>query len=238
MKKAIIIGSTSGIGRELAKLLTEHGYCVGIAGRREEELEKLRSELPDKFFVRRMDIAEPESAVKILEELVTEMQGLDLLVVSAGVGHVNPELSWKKEKETIDVNVSGFTAIADAGMLHFLKQGRGHLVGISSIAAFRGGAESPAYNASKAYVSNYLEGLRFKAGKSGMPISVAEIIPGFVDTNMAKSENLFWVAPVRKAALQIFKAIRKKKARAYITKRWRIIAWLLKLLPDFICQKM
>ena len=123
-------------------------------------------------------------------------------------------------------------------MKHFVKQGSGHLVGISSVASIRGGRSAPAYNASKAYQSNYLEGLRQKAKKMGAKITITEIIPGFVDTAMAKGEGIFWSAPPKKAATQIFSAIYRKKSRAYITKRWRIIAWLLKLLPSFICERL
>jgi short-subunit dehydrogenase len=120
----------------------------------------------------------------------------------------------------------------------FLAQGYGHLAGISSIAALRGSWEAPAYNASKAFASNYLEGMHAKAVKSGKPIYVTDIQPGFVDTAMAQGEGLFWIASPQKAANQILEAIRKRKRHAYITRRWRLIGWILKLLPDFIYTKL
>lgn len=123
----------------------------------------------------------------------------------------------------------GFTAVAIETMKFFKHQGHGHLVGISSIAALKGNKDAPAYSASKAYISNYLEGLRKSVSKTS--ITVTDIQPGLVDTDMAKGDGLFWVAPKEKAARQIFKVIKKKKKHAYITKRWRIIAWILKLLP-------
>lgn len=118
------------------------------------------------------------------------------------------------------------------------NQSSGHIAGISSIAAIRGPGKAPAYNASKSFMSNYLEGLRQKASKSGIAITVTEIQPGFVNTAMAKGEGLFWVAPPEKAAWQIFKAITGKKKHAYITKRWRSIAWLLKIMPRWIYNKL
>jgi len=166
------------------------------------------------------------------------MNGVDIFVISSGVGFINQNLQWAYEKETIDVNVSGFVAMANVAMHHFLSKGSGHLVGISSIASIRGDGDAPAYNASKAFVSNYMEGLRKKVSKSGMPIVITDIQPGFVDTAMAKGEGLFWVASPQKAAQQIYTAIKRKKKHAYITKRWRVIGWLMKAMPGFIYNRL
>jgi len=119
------------------------------------------------------------------------MGGADLVVISSGIGHLNPSLSWEPEKETADVKVTGFMAMANAAMGHFLEKSSGHLVGISSIAALRGDGDAPAYNSSKAFVSNYLEGLRKKVTKSDASIAITDIQPGFVNTAMAKGEGLF-----------------------------------------------
>ena len=237
MKKAIIIGATSGIGRELAKILSLNNYVVGMAGRRTELLSNLQREISGSY-IKRIDVTKSEEAITLLNELIQEMGGMDMIVICSGVGFINPELDWKQEKETIDVNISGFAAIANAAFKYFSNQGSGHIVGISSVAAIRGSGEAPAYNASKAFVSNYLEGLRQKARKSGIAITVTEIQPGFIDTAMAKGEGLFWVSPPGKAARQIFKAINSKKKHAYITKRWRLIALLLKIIPGWIYNKI
>jgi len=81
-------------------------------------------------------------------------------------------------------------------------------------------------------VSNYLQGLRYKVAGLGLPITVTDIQPGFVDTAMAQGPSLFWVASPEKAAAQIYEAIRRKRRQATITKRWRLFAWVLKLAPD------
>ncbi len=237
MRKAIIIGATSGIGRELAKLMAGEGFSVGIAGRRLELLQSLQKEFPDQIHIKRIDVALP-SAIELLKELIAEMGGADIIVISSGTGFINKDLEWAKEKETIDVNVTGFAAMANVSFEYFRGRGGGHIVGISSIAAIRGGSEAPAYNASKAFVSNYLEGLRQKASKMKFALTVTDIQPGFVDTPMAQGEGLFWVAPPQKAAKQIFDAIKKKKSHAYVTKRWRLIAWLLKVLPNRLYSRL
>jgi len=238
MKKAIIIGSSSGIGKELAKVLSQNGYAVGLTGRRVQLLTDLQSELSTESFVKAIDVSQTAEAMQRLEELISEMDGVQLIVINAGVGFINPELEWEKEKTTIETNVHGFAAMANVAFKHFLKQSSGHLVGISSIAALRGSGATPAYNASKAFVSNYLEGLRQKAGKLKLPITVTDIQPGLVDTAMAQGEGLFWVAPPEKAARQIFDTIKSRRKHAFVTKRWRLIAWLVKAMPDRVHNKI
>ena len=147
---------------------------------------------------------------------------------------------WEKEKSTIDVNVSGFAAMANVAFNYFLRRKAGHIVGISSIKAHRGGSKAPAYNASKAFVSNYLEGLRKKAFLKCGDLLVTTIEPGFVDTPMykgGKKSNIL-VATKEKAADQIFKAISNKKDHAYITRRWIVIAWFYKNIPNWLYKRL
>ena len=123
-------------------------------------------------------------------------------------------------------------------MEHFVQRGRGHLVGISSIAAIRGHGEAPSYGASKAFVSSYLRALRHKCAKQRLPVYVTEIQPGFVATAMAKGDGLFWVAPVDVAAHQIVTAIESRRTHAYVTKRWRVVAAIMRFLPEWIYNRL
>lgn len=238
MKKAIVIGASSGIGRALAKVLSENGYTVGLTARRFELLESLQTQLNSDSFIKRMDVSQTPQAMNELKELIQTMSGVDLIVINAGTGFINQELDWDKEKITIETNVAGFAALANIAVKHFIEQGSGHLVGISSIAALKGNGGAPAYNASKAFMSNYMEGLRHKVSKLKLPISITDIQPGFVDTDMAKADNKFWVASPEKAAGQIYDAIKRKKKHAYVSKRWRLIAWLFKIIPDYLYNKI
>jgi short-subunit dehydrogenase len=238
MKKAIVIGASSGIGRELAKVLSGNGYAVGVMARRSLLLNGLRNEIKGQLLVQEIDAADTETAMGILASFIEKMGGIELVVISSGIGDINDDLKWPLEHETIRTNVTGFAALANVAIHHFINKGAGHLVCISSIAALRGGRESPAYNASKAFESNYLEGLRQKVRKLGLPITITDIQPGFVKTDMAKGEGIFWAAPADKAAMQIYDAIKRKKAHAYITRRWRLVAWLIKLLPGFVYERL
>jgi short-subunit dehydrogenase len=238
MKKAIVIGATSGIGKRLAKMLVADHFRVGITGRRTGQLLELKRESPDAFIVKSFDITEIDQVPGHLEDLARELGGLDLLVLSSGTGDINESLDFGIERRTINTNVTGFTLIADWAFNFFEAQGNGHLVAISSIGGLRGSRQAPAYNASKAYQINYLEGLRQKAARLKTPVFVTDIRPGLVDTAMAKGEGLFWVMPLDKTVKQIYKAIGSKKKIAYVTKRWRIIAAILKRIPSSFYDKM
>ena len=232
-KKAIVIGASSGIGRALAKVLSQNGYEVGLAARRLELLRQLQQEIPAQTYLKRIDVSQPEEAMRLLQELINEMGGLDLIVLNSGINTHNTSLNWQGEIDTINVNVSGFVAMAVVAVKHFLRQNSGHLVGISSIAGLKGSAGCPSYNASKAFVSNYLEGLRHRLMQNN--IYVSDIRPGLVATALIKGQRgQFWVSTPEKAAEQIFQAIKKRKKIAYITRRWCLIAWLIKVLPDWV----
>lgn len=238
MKKAIIVGASSGIGKELAITLAKNGYEVGLMARRLDLLEELKKEIPTKSYVGHIDLTKLPDAVEEFKNMIQTMQGVDLVVLNSGVGFLNQELDWSKEQQTLDVNVYGFCALAVETYKFFAKQGHGHLVGISSIAALRGSSIAPAYSGSKAFISNYLEGLSTKAFKEKVAITVTDIKPGFVDTALAKGFNKFWVATPQDAVAQIYTAIEKQKTHAYITHRWRLIAWALKLMPGWLYQRV
>ncbi len=238
MKKAIVVGASSGIGRQLAVILAENHYKVGITGRRDQLLLNLQSTKPDSFLVSVFDVTDIGNVAQKLKQLVDELGGLDLLILSSGTGKINPMLDESIEQQTNTVNVTGFTTIADWAFNFFQEQGTGQFAAITSVAAIRGSRHAPAYSASKAYQVNYLEGLRQKAGNLKLPVYITDIRPGFVDTAMAQGEGLFWVANVEKAAYQIFKAIEKRRSVVYVTKRWRGVAFLFRMIPRFLFDKL
>ncbi|TKC08332.1 SDR family NAD(P)-dependent oxidoreductase [Pedobacter polaris] len=237
MQKAIIIGATSGIGKALALLLADNGYKVGITGRRENLLAKLDNEKPDSFCYLAFDIT-AENLKENLNTITEKLGGLDLLIYSSGVGELNADLKIELELPAVDVNVVAFNKVMVWAYQYFAQQQSGQIAVISSIAGLRGGAAAPAYNASKAYQINYLEGLRQKAKQQKLVLTITDIRPGFVDTAMAKGEGKFWVAKPEKAATQIHNAIKAKKTVIYVTRRWRIIAWFLKILPRFLYERI
>ena len=232
-KRAIIVGASSGIGRSLAKKLSAEGYHVGLAARRLEMLEELRDELSNPCYVRQLDVRQQASIQPALEELIADLGGLDAIYINAGVSVRSTRLELSDEMTLLETNVIGAVVAANVAAHYFLKQRYGQLIGISSVAGMRGSGRSPGYTASKAYLQNYFEGLRQRL--SPFNIQVTDIRPGYVDTPMITGrDDTFWMSSPEKAANQIVEAVNKKKNYAYITKRWVIIAWIMKFLPCWL----
>lgn len=236
--KIIVIGATTGIGRSLAQLYASEGHEIAITGRRITLLEEIKKEFPNtKIHVRTMDVTDYEASRKTMDELATEMGGIDIAIINAGVGF--PKANFEQEIETIHINVRGFVALANWSYQYFQQKGSGQVVGISSLAALSGSAYSPEYHASKAFMANYMSGLRMRSAKFKHNIKVTDIRPGFVDTPMTKqNKGMFWVATPEKAATQIAEVIASKNRIAYITKRYILIAIILKIIPEWLLAKV
>ncbi len=235
-KNAIVFGATSGIGKELAKLLVDDGYRVAITGRREDKLKEIKASNPKKYIIKKHDVTQLEASEKVFKELSSELGSIDLIVYSSGIAEPNYNLEWEKELATLNVNVVGAVKIYGLAYNFFNQQGYGHLVGISSVAGIRGNRHVPSYFASKAFQNNYLESLWMKAKRSKSDIYITDIVPGFVDTKMALGDT-FGMASLEKATQQIYSAIKRKKKKVYITKRWRLIAFIMRILPASVIMK-
>lgn len=237
MKKVIIVGATSGMGRELAILYAKKNCLVGVTGRRKNLLMELQQQFPHNIFIQAFDNIHDDIAENLFS-LINQMQGLDLLVISSGAGYLNTHLEFSIEKNTIDLNVTAWTAIAGFAFSYFAAQKSGCLVAITSIAAIRAEGRAPAYGASKSYQAKYLGALRKKSFREKLNVRVTDVQPGYVKSSRTHNYHRFWEASLEKAARQIFRAIESGKKKAYITHRWWIIAQLLKILPDFIYYRL
>ena len=215
--------------------MIQDGHTLGLLSRNKEELNKIYQQHETVQLYRAHDITQ-KATVAVLDEMTSTLGGLDALVLTAGTGFLNEDLDYDLEYNTNELNVVAFTKVVNWGYHFFEKQGHGHLVVITSIAGLRGGKVSPSYNASKAYQINYLEGLSQK--NNNPDIHITDIRPGFVDTAMAKGDDLFWVASPEKAAKQIYRILKSRKSVAYVTKRWKWIAFMLRIVPRSWYQKL
>lgn len=234
----IIIGATSGIGKALYEKYAADGNHIGIVGRRTHLLDELQQQHPECTITATADITKQDEVERAIHDFTKELGHVDLAIVCSGTGEINPTLDYALERPTLDTNVMGWTYVIDTLFHLFEQQAHGHLVAITSAGGLRGEPMAPAYSATKAYQINYMEALRKKASKAGGKVIVTDIRPGLVNTAMAKGEGLFWVMPVEKVASQICAAIRKRKSKVYVTKRWHVLAIINKNLPFTLYKRM
>jgi short-subunit dehydrogenase len=237
-KRALVIGASVGMGREVAKLLAADGYIVGMAARRISLLEKVQQEIPTQTYIAQIDVSKHDEAVEKLGAMIQEMGGLDLLVIAVtGFWDADFEnTDWTDFLSVLHVDVIGFFALARTALTFFEAQGYGHLVGFSSIDGLHGVASAPAYSAAKAFCSRYLDAERNNYIQKGVPIFVTDIVPGWVnskgDIDFTQLPNSYWVESLEDASREIFEAIKNKVPVAYITKRWQKVAELLSTIPN------
>ena len=238
VKRAIVVGASVGMGREVAKLLAADGYVVGMAARRISLLEEIQQEIRTQTHITQIDASQHSQAVEALKALIEHMGGLDLLVIAvSGFSDADFESNdWEGSLPVISVDALGFFALARTGLSFFEKQGHGHLVGFSSVDGLHGVAAAPAYSAAKAFCSRYLEAERNKFMQKGIPIFVTELVPGWVNSkkevDFTQLPNAYWVESLEDASREIFEAIKNKIPVAYITKRWQKVAELLASIPN------
>lgn len=235
--RIIIIGATSGIGREVAKLYIAQGWQVGVAGRRAEELESLRKEAPEQVSSEVLDVT-LEDAPYRLQSLIDKVGGMDIFLLSSGIGKQNPTLTPDIELKTAATNVEGFIRLTTAAYHYFEKQGYGHIAAISSIAGVKGLGIAPAYSATKRFQNTYLDALDQLSRMNGLNIRFTDIRPGFVATPLLKDDNYPLLMKAPQVAACIVKAINKKKRIVVIDWRYRILVFFWKLIPHWIWVRL
>lgn len=237
VRRVIIVGATSGIGLELAKGYMKAGWQVGVVGRREEELEKLRWSSPGQVFIQRIDVT-GEDAARLLQLLIDKMEGMDLFILSSGIGKQNLSLESAIELQTAATNVKGFIRMVTVAYHHFEKQGYGHLAVISSIAGTKGLGSAPAYSATKRFQNTYMDALDQLARMKKLNITFTDIRPGFVATPLLKDDKYPLLMNAPKVASHIIKALEEKKRVAVIDWRYRIIVFFWRLIPRWLWVRL
>ena len=237
-KKIIIIGATSGIGREVAFIYIAQGWKVGIAGRRSTELESLRAEAPSQVSAQVLDVTKEDAPLK-LQSLIEQMGGMDVFLLRSGIGKQNYDLQTDIELATAATNVEGFIRMTNAAYHYFEQQGHGHLAVISSIAGTKGLGAAAAYSATKGFQNIYMDALDQLARMQKLNIHFTDIRPGFVATPLLAGEKKYPMlmdAPI--VALDIVRAIEKKKRVAIIDWKYRLLVSLWRLIPRWIWLRL
>ena len=238
MKKAIIIGATSGIGQEVARLLVRQGWRIGIAGRREEALRSMQQTNPEQIEIQCLDVTE-DNAILHLNRLVDRLGGMDLFFLSSGVGYQNRNLEPEIELNTARTNVEGFIRMVDTAFTYFKKNGGGHLAVISSIAGTKGLGVAPAYSATKRFQNTYIDALEQLSHLQKLHIRFTDIRPGFVATDLLNDGKHYpLLMDAAEVGRHISWSLKRKQRVAVIDWRYRILVFFWKMIPRWMWKRL
>ena len=231
MRKAVIVGASSGLGKEVAKLLLAGGWQLGVAARRVDKLEDIKKLAPDRVEMQCIDVTGSDAPSK-LEKLIDRVGGMDLFFYSSGVGKQNMELEPGIELDTVLTNGMGFTRMIGAAYRYMAEHGGGHIAAISSIAGTKGLGAAPSYSATKAFQNTYIQSLEQQARMRGLKIRFTDLRPGFVSTPLLGDNPKYpMLLNPEKVAKEIVKAINHRRHVWIIDWRWRIVTALWRRIP-------
>ena len=247
-KKAIVTGATSGIGMEVAKLLAAKGWQVGIAGRRIERLQALIAESKTTMqgkggitCYQQIDVTSTNAPAQLLE-LIDKLGGMDLYFHSSGIGWQNNSLDIEKELKTLETNGLGFTRMVDTAFnwfaTHHHSTPKARIACITSIAGTKGLGAAPAYSATKRFQNHYLECLSQQARMRHLPITITDIRPGFVKTDLIAGSSYPLQLKPEDVAKHIVNAIENRKEVKVIDWRYDILVFLWRLIPRWLWTRL
>lgn len=239
MRRAIIIGASSGMGKEVSKLLLTDGWQIGIGARRTDALEEIKQIKPEAVVTIAIDVM-AEDAAQRLEQLIADNGGMDLFFLASGIGKQNPNLDSEIELRTVATNGMGFTRMVDTAFNWFATHGgKGQIAVISSIAGVKGLGMAPSYSATKAFQNTYIEALSQLANMRKLDISFTDIRPGFVKTDLLNDgKNYPLLMEKKKVARKIVRAIYRKRSVQIIDWRYRIMVFFWRLIPRWLWVRL
>ena len=239
-RTAIVMGATSGIGYEVAKVLAMRGWSVGVAGRKGNVLEKMVTETEGIVAYEVIDVTQPQATVA-LHRLIDKMGRVDLYFHSSGIGYQNKDLDPDKELRTIETNCLGMARMVGEVFRHFAShpETEGQIAVISSIARTKGLGAAPAYSASKRFTSHYLESLCQLTSIRGIRnIHITDIRPGFVRTPLIEGSNFPMQLEASQVAVSIVEGIEHRKPVITINWLYRLLVFFWQLIPRCIWVRL
>jgi short-subunit dehydrogenase len=238
MKRAIIIGASSGLGMEVSKLLLADGWDIGVAARRTDPLLRIKKINPQHVETATIDMTDVD-APQCLTDLINRIGGLNLFFLASGIGRQNTDLNIDIEMKTVETNVLGFTRMVDTAFRYFAENYGGHIVVISSIAGTKGLGVAPSYSATKAFQNKYIEALEQLSYMRHLSIKFTDIRPGFVDTALLADGSKYpLLMKPEFVARKIIKSIYSHKHVVVIDWRYSILTALWRMIPRYIWRKL
>lgn len=242
-QNVIITGASTGIGKSLAKQMASKGYRVGLLARRAELLKEVAEEIQQsggQAVWEAADIKNRHQTRDSIQKLVDRLGGIDILVANAGVGAPTTLKPWNVEDQEamIIVNLLGVIYSMESVLPLMLDNKKGHLVAISSLAAFKGLPGESGYTASKAGLNTFMEGLRIQLRSKG--IHVSTICPGFIRTPMTEVNDfkMPWLLEAEEAAAIILKGIQRKVRVLRFPWQTSLLMRIVSWLPDWLIDKV
>ncbi len=231
-QKAIVMGASSGLGREVAERLLRDGWQVGVAARRVEALRDISVAGAPPPMVAQIDVTH-EDADLHLRQLIERMGGVDLYFHASGIGKQNPGLEADVELRTLQTNGVGFTRMVGEAFRWMASHGGGHIAVISSIAGTKGLAQAPSYSATKAFQNTYIQALEQLSNSRRLHIAFTDLRPGFVDTDLIRGSHFPMTLDKSLVADEMMWAIASKQHVRIIDWKWRIVVRLWRMVPDW-----
>lgn len=234
---AVVVGATSGIGREVAQQLLRRGWRVGVCGRRVALLRELEAAFPGRAVAMELDVCR-QDAPDALQRLTDSLGRVKVIYLVAGVGWQNPALSPDVELLTVRTNAEGFVRMAGAAFRYFAEAGGGHIAVVSSIAGTRGLGVAPAYAATKRLQNTYVEALEQLARIRHLPVRFTDVRPGFVRTALLAGGRYPCQMEAGRVARLAIRAVERRQAVAVIDWRYAALTALWRLIPRWLWVRL
>lgn len=239
MKKILIMGASSGIGRRLAEEFAKGGIIVGAAARNNKALEELKSKYPDRVFTEEIDITK-EDAPDRMEKLIEKMGGMDIYLHVSGIGYSNPELNPEREAEMVSTNAGGFARMLSTAYRYYRDNVRkGQIVGLTSVAGTNGIGRMAAYSSSKKFAQTYMVALEQLSNEEGVDVTFTDIRPGWIRTPLLDDEKSYPMEMTLDYVIpRIIHAIVKHPRVAVVDWRYDLLVGMWKLIPNALWVRM
>jgi len=241
VQRVIITGASSGIGAALAQCYAQQGAVLGLIARRQSELESLAAPFSGPVRIYPADVRDATAMQAAAADFIARHGSPDIVIANAGVSTGTltefPE-DLASFQDVIDINVVGMVKTFQPFIAAMRTAGRGSLVGISSVAGYRGLPGAAAYSASKAAAISYLESLRVELAPSG--VKVITICPGYIDTPLTAGNPYpmpFLLSPDA-AARKIAAIVARSKSFAVIPWQMAIVARLMHVTPRWLYDRV
>lgn len=243
MKKILIVGATSRMALELARMYAAEGAHMVLAGVEADEQERVAADVrvgnDGEVYTADFDVTQLQNHRDFLDQVIMQLGGLDGLVLFCGSMAGVEEA--KTDPQALDwlmrVNAIGPMALAGLAAEHMQQQRTGFIIGLSSVAGDRGRQSNYPYGVAKGAFALYLQGLRNRLYKSG--VRVITMKPGFVDTRMTWGMGkLPFIASAEEVARAIYHAPQGAQDIVYVKPIWALIMWVIKHIPEAIFKRM